>query len=287
MARMNELEQRLLALKQRMESGLLDRARALREFAARLDAGDATARKAIKTESHKLRGVAGTYGHQELTDKAAELEQRASLSPPAVVGRMARDLAALVEQASANSVPSSIALPNAGMPARASARPPARRPSSRPASTRSASHRPAKSDKTDAPKHETLLAAGGRKLRVLAMDDDPLTLRLLALTLKQIGGFDATIVESATVALELLAREQFDIVVSDAMMPEMNGKELCVRAREIGVTAPVIILSAASPEELGWASSLPGATAWLRKPFKPSELVQDIARIAKQHAAAR
>ena len=81
MSSLNDLEQRLLALKQKMESGLAERAKALRELSARVEAGDIVARKALKTESHKLRGVAGTYGHQELTDKAAELEQRASLSP--------------------------------------------------------------------------------------------------------------------------------------------------------------------------------------------------------------
>jgi CheY-like chemotaxis protein len=254
MARLSELEQRLLALKQKMESGLGERARALRELSARVEAGDALARKAIKTESHKLRGVAGTYGHQQLTDKAAELEQRASLSPPAVIGRMARDLADLAEAASAkaSATRADAAAPHVAAPA---PKPP-----------------------SDPPK------VGAAKLRVLAMDDDPLTLRLLSLTLKQVGGFDATIIESANVALELLAKETYDIVISDAMMPEMNGRELCERARAIGVKAPIVILSAASPDELGWSNTLNGATAWLRKPFKPSELVQEIQKIARQYA---
>jgi two-component system chemotaxis response regulator CheY len=255
--RLSELEQRLLALKHRMEAGLIDRAKALRAYATQLESGDAAARKAIKTESHKLRGVAGTYGHQTLTDKAAELEQRASLSPPAVVGRMARDLADLAEAAGAH----------------ANVEPPA-----------PAAPQPAPVAAPRAAAVSSSVQAGAGKLRVLAMDDDPLTLRLLALTLKQVGGFDATIIESANVALELLARERFDIVITDAMMPEMNGKELCQRARALGVSVPVVILSAASPDELGWTGGLEGATAWLRKPFKPTELVRDIHRILKQHA---
>lgn len=260
MSALNDLERRLLALKQKMESGLAERAKALRELAAKVESGDVLARKALKTESHKLRGVAGTYGHQELTDKAAELEQRASLSPPAVVGQLARNLADLADAASAQAKAAQVASDGAG-PAPPPAAPPA------------------------APVEVELSPqVAGTKLRVLAMDDDPLTLRLLALTLKQVGGFDATIVESATVALELLAKETFDIVISDAMMPEMNGKELCEKARALGIKSPVVILSAASPDELGWSSTLNGATAWLRKPFKPSELVQEIRRIVKQHA---
>lgn len=259
MSGLNDLERRLLALKQKMESGLVERAKALRELAARVEGGDPVARKALKTESHKLRGVAGTYGHQELTDKAAELEQRASLSPPAVVGQLARSLADLAEAASAQARAAQAS-------EQVAAPPPAPVPTPVPV------------------KAEPAPKVQGTKLRVLAMDDDPLTLRLLALTLKQVGGFDATIVESATVALELLTKESFDIVISDAMMPEMNGKELCEKARALGVKAPVVILSAASPDELGWSNSLNGATAWLRKPFKPSELVQEIQRIVKQHS---
>jgi DNA-binding response OmpR family regulator len=44
---------------------------------------------------------------------------------------------------------------------------------------------------------------------------------------------------------------------------------------------PIIILSAATRDELDWRSSLPGPVAWLRKPFMPSELVHDIAAVVK------
>jgi DNA-binding response OmpR family regulator len=114
------------------------------------------------------------------------------------------------------------------------------------------------------------------------MDDDPVTQRLLVLTLEQVGGFDATIVHSAATALELLRTKTFDIVVSDAMMPDMNGRDFRRAAREAGATMPIVILSAASASELGWAAELGKADAWLRKPFKPTELVKDILRIANK-----
>jgi DNA-binding response OmpR family regulator len=121
----------------------------------------------------------------------------------------------------------------------------------------------------------------GQALRVLAMDDDPITQRLLKLTLREVGGFDAEIVDNARTALQLIEERTFDVVVSDAMMPDMNGREFSEAARAAGATMPIIILSAASPEELGWLKEVPGSTAWLRKPFKPSELVHDIARIVE------
>ena len=52
---------------------------------------------------------------------------------------------------------------------------------------------------------------------------------------------------------------------------------------------PIVILSAASAAELGWAAETSKQDLWLRKPFKPRELVQDILRIAQQdkRSAAR
>jgi CheY-like chemotaxis protein len=255
--RLAAFEARLATLKHKMESGLIDRARTLREMASRLEAGDENARKQIKTESHKLRGVAGSYGHHDLTEAAARLEQRASISPPATVGQMARELADLAEKKGRHSKP-----PVEGE------RSSATRVSSNP--PRSSSGAPRKSASTN-------------PLRVLAMDDDPVTQRLLLLTLQQVGGFNATIVQSASEALALLARHTYDVVLSDAMMPDMNGRDFRRAARERGARMPIVILSAASPDELGWSREPEGEGAWLRKPFKPTQLVQDILRIvAKQ-----
>src|SRR5436190_11309442 len=127
--RLSEFEARLAVLKHKMESGLIERARSLRELAARVENGDAQARKELKSESHKLRGAAGSYGHQDLTDKASQLEQRASVSRPATVGQMARDLADLAEERGRKSKPPPPAAPDArpSTPPRNS-RPPAPRP---------------------------------------------------------------------------------------------------------------------------------------------------------------
>ncbi|MDH5675004.1 MAG: response regulator [Myxococcales bacterium] len=252
--RLKAFEDKLAALKHRMESGLVERAGSLRQLADRLDGGDEEARRELKTESHKLRGIAGTYGHEQLTDLAAELEQRASMSPPATVGRLARSLADLAERTGHASSPPAL---RASLPPEVA---------------------------TPGPFKEAPLPAierpGGGALRVLAIDDDPVTQRLLKLTLREVGGFQADIVTSAEEGLERLAAISYDVVVSDAMMPDMNGRELCERARAAGAQMPIVILSAASADELGWEGKLPGKSVWLRKPFKPRALVEELARVA-------
>ena len=256
--RLREFEARLAMLKHKMESGLVDRARILREMADRMEAGDAAARKEIKTESHKLRGVAGSYGHHDLTELAGRLEQRASMSPPAAVSQMARQLADLAEAKGRQSDPPPPQPESTGCPREAEQPAPQRRP-----------------------RAQLTPPRAGAGLRVLAMDDDAVTRRLLLLTLQQVGGFDATIVASAAEALALIAEHRYDLIVSDAMMPDMNGREFARAARAQGAAMPIVILSAASPAELGWAAEPSTNTdRWLRKPFKPTELVRDLLRIA-------
>jgi CheY-like chemotaxis protein len=267
--RRKAFESRLDELKQRMETGLLARAHTLREAVRRLLAGDESARKVLKQEGHRLRGIAGSYGHDHLTVLAAELEKRASLSPPPQLEELATRLADAAEAVG--------------------------RRSGAAQSEREPNTPPPKADVAPTPtprKRESLKpkaqGAHGGALRVLAMDDDPTTLRLLHLTLNDVGGFDSVLVTSGKDALVQLRLREFDVVISDAMMPDMNGKEFCVAARQLGgfaETVPIIILSAATQDELRWRTGIPGPVAWLRKPFMPSALVKDIARVVQTHRA--
>lgn len=271
--RRRAFEDRLSELKLRMEAGLVVRAQTLRDAVRRLSAGDETARKILKQESHKLRGIAGSYGYEQLTEAAAELEKRASISVVSQVMDLATRLADMADQVGRRSLS---AYPRAAQE-RASA--PQVLPSDRPS-------RPS-SQRIQAQRASLVgLGAHGGPLRVLAMDDDAPTLRLLALTLKEVGGFEALVVTSAKEALSHMRVREFDVLISDAMMPDMNGREFCHAARAMGGYAervPIVILSAATRDELDWQHKLPGPVVWLRKPFMPSELVADIARVVKTH----
>lgn len=292
--RRRAFEQRLAQLKHQMESGLFERAQTLRRAAAALLQGDAEARRTLKSEGHKLRGIAGTYGHEELTRLAARLEQKASLAPPASVVELAHELAEAAERTGRNSTPprqadqgpgtaaSTIEAPTPPGVGRTPSRPPGGARASAPPGTtgrqRLHSQRP------------PVRGPHGGRLRVLAMDDEPMTRRLLGLTLSDVGGFEAVVLDSAEAALEELARRDFDVVISDAMMPDMSGKDFCIAARKRGgvaATLPIIILSAAAEEELGWLRELPGPVSWLRKPFSPRGLVTDVVNVFEAHRDKR
>lgn len=271
--RRKAFEDRLSELKQRMEAGLVNRAQTLRDAARRLEQGDQGARKVLKTESHKLRGIAGSYGYDGLSELAAELEKRAGISVVPQVVELAIRLAEMAEEVGKRS----LSAPPDTHQARINK--PSLIPSGRP--------RRQSSQRIQAQRASLVgLGAHGGPLRVLAMDDDAPTLKLLGLTLREVGGFEAVVVTAAKEALDHMRVREFDVVISDAMMPDMNGQEFCQAARALGGYAarvPIIILSAATCDELDWRSGLPGPVIWLRKPFMPSELVNDIARVVRTH----
>ena len=238
MSKLSDLEARLAALHAKTEAGFADRARALREAAARLDGGDETARDEIERLAHKLRGVAGSAGHDALTDRAARLETAiANDASTMVVAEGARRLARAAEEASEGA----------------------------------SEERPIPDARPAAPRPNAL------GWRVVALDDESSTRRLLEITLRTAGGCTAEVLEDPGAAMRAILDAPTDLVIVDAMMPEMDGLTFYRGVRErCGDAMPVVILSAASVEELGWALPDDPRLRWMRKPFRPASLLSDL-----------
>lgn len=118
--------------------------------------------------------------------------------------------------------------------------------------------------------------------RVVAIDDDPVMRRLLALTLETLGGARAVVVGSAAELVAELEREPANLVISDLMMPEESGPALLTRLgeRDLLGAARVVVLSAASEVELRARLGLPDPRwTWLTKPFRPPQLVETLAAL--------
>ena len=114
-------------------------------------------------------------------------------------------------------------------------------------------------------------------IRVLAVDDNELNLMFLkTMTAKlNIRFYEAA---NGKEALELLEKEQIDIVLTDIEMPEMNGHELIAAIRKLGKPrnrVPVIIMSG-SGEKAEDKKSKKETAGVLVKPFTESELVKKI-----------
>jgi CheY-like chemotaxis protein len=123
--------------------------------------------------------------------------------------------------------------------------------------------------------------------RILLVDDDPKVLRLLEATLR-LKEHDVIKRESGAAALAWLERAAPDLIISDIMMPDLDGFDFLRRVRE-GQTAaavPFIFLSARSePEDVVKGLRL-GADEFLRKPFSIDELLIRVERVLSRGDAA-
>lgn len=114
-------------------------------------------------------------------------------------------------------------------------------------------------------------------MRILAVDDDPVMLDLLAATLTEADGYTLESHSSAESGLEALdsSEQPFDCVLLDIMLPGMDGVEMCGVIRQSGKHASTPVLMITGLAEIGLMSRAfeAGATDFIHKPFDPNELI--------------
>jgi two-component system, chemotaxis family, CheB/CheR fusion protein len=120
---------------------------------------------------------------------------------------------------------------------------------------------------------------GERQARVLVVDDAPDVLEMFGVMLR-LSGYNVAVAASATEALEHARTMQFDVVVSDIGMPEMNGYELARRLREMpGYTdVPMIAVTGFAMYKDKSQALESGFNAHLSKPVNPTTLLDLIER---------
>jgi CheY-like chemotaxis protein len=120
------------------------------------------------------------------------------------------------------------------------------------------------------------------------VDDEPLLRRALALSLER-AGHSVVKCEKRKRAVEYLAHDEADLLITDIMMPEMDGVETIRVVRRRRPELPIIAMSGGLPDPadyLGLARYF-GATAILAKPFQPSELVEIVERLLAENSPVR
>jgi two-component system response regulator HydG len=113
--------------------------------------------------------------------------------------------------------------------------------------------------------------------RILIADDEPLFLRTTAELLRK-EGFDCTCAPNGIAALEALAKEKFDLVLSDLNMPGNFKLELLKEGRSKWPEMPLIVVTGAPSLPTAIESVRLGITDYLLKPVKLDDLVSSIRR---------
>ena len=111
--------------------------------------------------------------------------------------------------------------------------------------------------------------------KILIVEDDMITRRNLSVLLSD-EGYDVDQAGDGVQALEILARRPFDLVLSDIVMPRMDGLKLLQQLQFMAPHIPVVIMTSYVSDSL---SSVPsGAAEFIRKPFVLDDLLFKVQR---------
>ncbi len=124
-------------------------------------------------------------------------------------------------------------------------------------------------------------------MKILIVDDDTGLTQLLQLVFES-RGFWVTTAYDGEQALKALEKELPEAIVLDLMMPGVGGLEVCKLVRKDPRTAhiPIIILSAMPNESAHQDAMDAGATEYLIKPIRPSDLIKRIREVTAREEAS-
>ncbi|MBB3956877.1 cell cycle two-component system response regulator CpdR [Novosphingobium sediminicola] len=117
-------------------------------------------------------------------------------------------------------------------------------------------------------------------IRILLAEDEAAMRTYLARALEN-AGYDVVAVDRGTAALPFLEREHFDLLLSDIVMPEMDGIELAQRCAEVSPDTKVIFITGFAAVTLKASREAPQAKV-LSKPFHLRDLVAEVQRVFGQ-----
>ena len=119
--------------------------------------------------------------------------------------------------------------------------------------------------------------------RILLVDDDPDIIDASQSVLKK-HGYQIFTASNGTAALELVQKEMVDLIITDVMMPQMDGFEFYkkLRTNSLTLSIPVIVISARGSMEDSFRAI--GADDFLHKPFSLEEMILKIEEVLKKTA---
>jgi two-component system chemotaxis response regulator CheY len=122
------------------------------------------------------------------------------------------------------------------------------------------------------------------ELRFLVVDDFATMRRILRNLLKEIGYSNVDEAEDGMAALHKLKTGEFDFIVSDINMPNMNGFELLksIRSEPALKELPVLVVTAEAKKEDIITAAQAGANGYIVKPFNKATLEEKLAKIIQK-----
>lgn len=109
------------------------------------------------------------------------------------------------------------------------------------------------------------------KAKIMVIDDEESMCKFMQIMLKK-EGYEVTTSQSSYQALNILKERNYDLVIADLMMPELNGLELLSRVKSLDPDANFIVMTAYASVDTAIEALKKGAYDYLTKPFKVDEI---------------
>lgn len=126
---------------------------------------------------------------------------------------------------------------------------------------------------------------GERPARILIVEDEAKTAATVALYLRH-AGMTVEVVQDGAAGLERALGGGFDLLLLDVLLPGVDGREICRRARAAS-TVPIVLVTARTTEEDRIEGLDLGADDYVSKPFSPRELVARVRANLRRAALTR
>src|SRR5581483_11504624 len=120
---------------------------------------------------------------------------------------------------------------------------------------------------------------------ILVVEDELAVLEVTARMLRR-GGYLVVDAASGAEALSLAADNEFVLLLTDLVMPEISGLDLAERIKEIRPEVAVLFMSGYSQDVLGPKRVLDEGVALIQKPFTEQALLEKVGAIVARHSRA-
>ena len=123
----------------------------------------------------------------------------------------------------------------------------------------------------------------GHLKRILVVDDDPLTVKILNERLKA-NNYDVVTAVDAAEGLQLAMSAQPHVIILDVMMPVINGYNFCrlLKSQDKFKRIPIIMVTSRAEEEDKAIGEEVGADAYITKPFKMEDILSHVKSFLKE-----
>lgn len=118
-------------------------------------------------------------------------------------------------------------------------------------------------------------------MKILVIEDEVRTIQLIQQGLEE-QQWEVDIAYDGAMGFQLATRQVYALIISDIILPGMNGLDLCRKLREVGVSSPILLLTALGTTDDKIEGLDAGADDYLAKPFEFKELMARVRALTRR-----